>query len=94
MSAISRPISGSSDREHEVLGRERDLDVHLRELGLPVGAQVLVAEALHDLEVAIHARDHQDLLEDLRRLRQRVELARVHAARHQVVARALPAWTS
>ena len=33
--------------------------------------------------------DHQDLLEDLRRLRQRVELARVHAARHEVVARAL-----
>ena len=32
--------------------------------------------------------DHQDLLEDLRRLRQRVELARVHAARHEVVARA------
>ena len=32
--------------------------------------------------------DHQDLLEDLRRLRQREELARVHAARHQVVARA------
>ena len=31
--------------------------------------------------------DHQDLLEDLRRLRQRVELARVDAARHQVVAR-------
>ena len=32
--------------------------------------------------------DHQDLLEDLRRLRQRVELARMHAARHEVVARA------
>jgi hypothetical protein len=33
--------------------------------------------------------DHQDLLEQLRRLRQREELARVHAARHQVVAGAL-----
>ena len=30
----------------------------------------------HDLKVAIHAGDHQDLLEDLRRLRQREELAR------------------
>ena len=69
--------------------RERHLDVDLRELGLAVGAQVLVAEAAHDLEVAVHARHHQDLLEDLRRLRQREELARVHAARHQVVARAL-----
>ena len=61
--------------EHEFLRRERDLDVHLRELGLAVGAQVLVAEAARDLEVAIHARDHQDLLEHLRRLRQREELA-------------------
>ena len=74
--------------EHQVDVRERDLDVHLRELGLPVGAQVLVAKALHDLEVAIHPRDHQDLLEDLRRLRQREELARMDAARHQIVARA------
>ena len=32
-------------------------------------------------------RHHQDLLEELRRLRQGVELTRVHAARHQVVAR-------
>ena len=64
------------EAEDQVDVRERDLDVHLRELGLPVGAQVLVAEALHDLEVAVGAGDHQDLLEDLRRLRQREELAR------------------
>ena len=68
--------AGLDELEHEFLRRERDLDVHLRELGLAVGPQVLVAEALHDLEVAVEARDHQDLLEDLRRLRQRVELAR------------------
>ena len=74
-------------REHKVLGRERDLEVHLRELRLAIGAQILVAETLHDLEVAIHAGNHQDLLEDLRRLRQRVELARMDAARHEVVAR-------
>jgi hypothetical protein len=41
-----------------------------------------------DLVVAIEARHHQDLLEQLRRLRQRVELARVHARRHEEVARA------
>jgi hypothetical protein len=52
-------------------------------------SQVLVAEAAADLEVFVHARHHQDLLEDLRRLRQRVELALVHARRHEVVARAL-----
>jgi hypothetical protein len=48
----------------------------------------MVAEAAHDLEVAIGPGDHQQLLEDLRRLRQRVELAGVDAARHQEVARA------
>ena len=69
--------------------RERDLDVHLRELELAVGALILVAEAADDLEVAIGPGDHQDLLEDLRRLRQRVELAGMHAARHEEVARAL-----
>ena len=76
------------DAEDRLRPRERHLDVDLRELGLPIGAQVLVAEALADLHVAVHARDHQDLLEELRRLRQREELARVHAARHEVVARA------
>ena len=75
--------------EDRLRPRERHLDVDLRELGLAVGAQVLVAEALADLDVAVHARDHQDLLEELRRLRQREELARMHAARHEVVARAL-----
>ena len=68
---------------------ERRLDVELRELRLAVGAQVLVAEAAHDLVVAVEARHHQQLLEDLRRLRQREELARLRAARHEVVARAL-----
>ena len=77
------------EAEHQVDVRKRDLDVHLRELGLAVGAQVLVAEALHDLEVPVGAGDHQDLLEQLRRLRQREELSRMHAAGHQVVARAL-----
>ena len=43
---------------------------------------------LGDLVVAVEAGDHQQLLEQLRRLRQREELARVHAAGHQVVARA------
>jgi hypothetical protein len=68
---------------------EGQLHVELRELGLPVGAQVLVAEAAADLEVLVEPRDHEDLLEDLRALRQRVPLAAVHAAGHEVVARAL-----
>ena len=73
--------------------RERHLDVDLRELGLAVGAQVLVAEAARDLEVAVEARDHQDLLEELRRLRQRVELAVVDAARARGSRARLPAST-
>ena len=55
---------------------ERRLDVDLRELRLAVGAQILVAEAARDLEVAVEAGHHEQLLVDLRRLRQRVELAR------------------
>ena len=42
----------------------------------------------HDLEVAVHAGNHQDLLEDLRRLRQRVELPVMNAARDEIIARA------
>ena len=76
-------------RLHDLfLRQERGLDVELRELGLTIGAQVLVAETFDDLVVAVEARDHQQLLEDLRRLRQREELAGVRARRHQVVARA------
>jgi hypothetical protein len=51
------------------------LEVELGELGLAVGTQVLVAHAARDLEVAVVPRDHQELLEDLRRLRQRIEVA-------------------
>jgi len=72
-----------------LLAEEARLAVDLRELGLAVGPQVLVAEALGDLVVAVEARHHQELLEQLRRLRQREEHAVVHAAGHQVVARAL-----
>ena len=74
---------------HILLGDERHLHVELGELRLAVGAQVLIAEAARDLEVAVNARHHQQLLELLRRLGQRVELAREDAAGHEVVARAL-----
>ena len=67
---------------------EAHLDVHLGELGLTVGAQVLVAEAPGNLVVALDAGHHEHLLELLRALRQRVEAARVRTAGHDVVARA------
>ena len=47
-------------------GYERGLDVDLGELRLPVGPQVLVPETAGDLEVPVVARDHQQLLVDLR----------------------------
>ena len=77
------------DVDHVVLGDEGHLEVQLRELGLAVGTQVLVAKAARDLEVALVAADHQQLLEQLRRLRQRVEGSVLHARGDEEVARAL-----
>ena len=68
-----------------VLVDERHFDVDLGEFRLTVCAKVFVAEALGDLEVAVHAGNHQKLLVLLRRLREGVELARVHTGRHEVV---------
>ena len=68
---------------------EAHLEVELVELARQaVGARVFVAEARRDLEVAVEARHHQQLLVLLRRLRQREELAGMDAARHEEVARA------
>ena len=47
------------------LSHKRHLAVDLCELGLAVGAQVLVAEAFHYLEIAVESADHQELLECL-----------------------------
>jgi hypothetical protein len=68
---------------------EAHLEVELRELRLAVAAQVLVAVAAGDLEVAVDAGDHQQLLELLRALRQRVDAARLEPRRDDEVARAL-----
>ena len=57
-------------------------------LRLAVGAQVFVAKATRDLVVLIQAGDHANLFEDLGRLRQREEFARLHARRHDVITRA------
>ena len=77
------------DFEHVLLLDERHLAVDLRELGLAVGAQILVAEAAHDLEISVVTGYHEQLLERLRRLGQGVELVGVHAARDDEVARTL-----
>ncbi len=60
---------------HDVLlPHEGHLHVDLGELRLAVGAQVFVPETAHDLVVAVKAGNHQQLLEKLRRLGQRIEL--------------------
>ena len=61
------------------------LDIDLGELGLPVGPQVLVPEAPDDLKVALDPPDHQDLLEQLGGLRERVEAPSGEPARDQEV---------
>ena len=66
--------------EQELLVGERHLDVELGDLLHAVGAEILVAEADRDLVVALEAGDDEQLLRDLRRLRQRVELARAAGA--------------
>ena len=79
-----------ADHGHDVVGvGEAHLCVELHELELAVGAQVLVAQAAGDLVVAVQAADHEQLLEQLRALRERVELTRRQARRHHEVACAL-----
>ena len=78
-----------AERDDVVLVNERHLDVELRELGLTVCAEVLVAVAAGDLVVALHAAHHEQLLEQLRRLRQRVPGTRRQPRGHQEVSRAL-----
>ena len=78
--------------KHVLLLDEAHLHVELVELARrAVGAGVFVAETGRDLEIAVEARDHRQLLELLRRLRQGVEFSGVQARGHEEVARALGA---
>ncbi len=76
-------------RLHEAHDRglvdEAHLEVELGELRLAIAPKVLVAEAAGDLEVAVDARHHQELLELLGALRQGVDVARLEAARDEEV---------
>ena len=65
--------------DNVVLINERHLAVNLSKLRLTVCTQVLVAETLCNLEVAVEATDHEQLLQSLRALRESVELSGVHA---------------
>ena len=74
---------------HFFLRDEAHFQIELVKLaGQPISARVFIAEARRDLEIAIKTRDHEQLLILLRRLRQRIELARMDAAGHEEIARA------
>ena len=73
--------------EDILLFDKRHLAVYLCELRLTVGTQVFVAEAFYYLEITVKAADHQQLLQCLWRLRQGIELTRIHAAWHNEVTR-------
>ena len=75
--------------DYVVLVDKRHFAVDLCELWLTVGTKVFVAEALGYLEVAVESAHHEQLLQCLRALWQSVELTRVHARRHNEVARTL-----
>ena len=56
-------------REQGFAPWEGHFNIDLCELRLAVGAQVLIAKALHDLEIFFETGNHQNLFEQLRRLR-------------------------
>ena len=81
-----------NDGKHVVLRGKGHFHIELIELaGAAVAACVLVAEAGSDLEIAVKAGGHEQLLELLRGLRQGVELAGMLSGGNKVVARALRA---
>ena len=73
--------------QHDIVLRdEAHLHIQLSELGLAVGAEILVAVAPSNLVVPLDTADHQQLLEQLRALRQCVEAAGLQSGRHEEVA--------
>ena len=64
---------------HLRCGHEGSFHVDLGEFWLTVSAQIFITEAFHNLIVAIEAGHHQQLFEQLWRLRQRVEFAFMYA---------------
>ena len=74
--------------EHVFLLDKAHLHVKLVEIGgTAVGTRVFIAETRRNLEIAVKARHHDQLLELLGGLRQGIELARMQPRRHQKVAR-------
>ena len=70
--------------EFHVLGHMEQIETAAALVaGSMVGTGIFVAETWRDLVITVKARDHGQLLELLRRLRQCVELSGMQAAGHQ-----------
>ena len=68
------------DQCSNVVGIDKaHFQVELGKLGLAIGAQVLVAKAAGDLEIAFDAGHHEQLLELLRALGQRIKFVGMQA---------------
>ena len=74
-----------NDRKDIIFLYEAHLDINLGKLRLTVGTQIFIPETSGNLEVPFHSCNHQQLLVDLRRLRQRPETAVVDSGRNQIV---------
>ena len=74
------------DPDDILFGDEGHLHIDLREFRLTVRPEVLVAEAFDDLKIAVESGNHQQLLEDLRRLGEGVKHPLIHPAGDQVIA--------
>ena len=71
--------------QHIFLFYKRHLAVDLCELRLTVSTKVLITETLGNLEVTVETGHHQQLLQRLRRLRQGIELSRIHTTGYHEV---------
>ena len=78
------------DGKYIFLGSKRHFHIQLIELArASVAARIFIAEAWSDLEIAVKSGGHEQLLELLRCLRKRIELAGMLSGRNKVIAGAL-----
>ena len=75
--------------EHILLLHKAHFHIHLSKLRLAVCTKVLIPEAPSHLIVPVNAAHHQELLEDLRGLGQRIEFTVVNPGGNQIVSCAL-----
>jgi hypothetical protein len=85
------------DADHQPLDQRHDIvpvhkahfHIELRKLRLAVAALIFIAETARNLKIAVITGDHNQLLELLRALRQRIKPAGMDAAGHQIISRSL-----